>query len=206
MNFVNTASVCQATKPVFVSRQDPKPAVTIDRFGDKSSFVASIEDVLIQNRFCNLPHQNRLCTCSKTGFVSTLNQPLPNRLCACSKTGFVPTLNQLLQNRLCACSKTGFVPTLNQPLQNRLCVCSKTRFVPSPNLLHQNQLCAYVQHAALKPALHRHQTCIFILNKYYDCLRGKVWLSGFGFSSPYRGFNLSIWYYTGLYWLVLGQI
>ena len=143
-------------------------------------FVASIEDakpVLIQNRFCNLSHQNRLCTCSKTGFVPTLNQPL--------------------QNRLCACSKTGFVPTLNQPLTNRLCVCSKTSFVPPLNLLHQNRLCAYAQPAAPNPALHRHWTCLFILNKYFDCLRGKVWLSGFGFSSLYRGSNLSIWYYTG---------
>ena len=39
-----------------------------------------------------------------------LNQPLQNRLCTCSKTGFAPMLNQPLQNRLCACSKTGFVP------------------------------------------------------------------------------------------------
>ena len=31
-----------------------------------------------------------------------------------------------------------------------------------------------------------------LLNKYFDCLRGKDWLSGFGFSSLYRGFNLSI--------------
>ena len=137
----------------------PKPAVTIDPFWDKSSFVAWIEDakpVLIQNRFCNLPHQNRLCACSKTGFVPTINHPLPNRLCACSKTGFVPTLKQLLQNRLCDCSKTGFVPTLNQPLQNRLCASSKTSFVPSLNLLHQNRLCTYAQPAAPKPALHRH--------------------------------------------------
>ena len=81
---------------------------------------------------------------------------LQNRLCACSKTGFVPTLNPPLQNRFCACSKTGFVPTLNQPLQNRLCACSKTSFVPSLNLLHQNRLCTYAQPAARKPALHRH--------------------------------------------------
>ena len=111
----------------------------IDPFWDKSSFVVSIGDakpVLIQNRFCSLPHQSRLC--------------------ACSKTGFVPTLNQPLQNRPCACSKTGFVPTLYQPLQNRLCVCCKTGFVPSLNLLHQNRLCAYAQPAATIPALHRH--------------------------------------------------
>ena len=126
---------------------------------DKSSFVASIEDakpVLILNRFCNLPHPNGLCDCSKTSFVPTLNQPLQNRLCVCSDAGFVPTLNQPLQNRLCAWSKTGFVPTLNQPLQNRLCACSNTSFVPSLNLLHQNRLCAYAQPAAPKPALHRH--------------------------------------------------
>ena len=125
----------------------------------KSSFIASIEDaktVLILNGFCNLLHPNRLCACSKTGFVPTLNQPLQNRLRACSKTGFVPTPNQPLQNGLCACSKTGCVPTLNQPLQNRLCACSKTSFVPSINLLHQNRLCAYAQPAAPKPALHRH--------------------------------------------------
>ena len=178
----------------------PKPAVIIDPFGDKSIFVASIEDakpVLILNRFCNLSHQNRRCAYSKTGFVLTLNQPLPNRLCACSKTGIVPTLNQPLQNRLCACSRPGFVLTLNQPLQNRLCACSKTSFVPSLNLLHPNRLCAYAQPAAPKPALRRHLTCLFILNKYFDCLRGKVWLSGFRFSCPYRSFNLSIWYYTG---------
>ena len=120
--------------------------------------------------------------------------------------GFVPTLNQPLPNRLCACSKTGFVPTLNQPPQNRLCACSKTSFVPSLNLLHQTRLCAYAQPAAPKPALHRYQTCLFILNKYFDCLRGNVWLSGFGFSSPYRGLNLSIWYCTGFVLTVLGQI
>ena len=34
--------------------------------------------------------------------MPTLNQPLQNRLCACSKTGFVPSLNLLHQNRLCA--------------------------------------------------------------------------------------------------------
>ena len=125
----------------------------IDPFWDKSSFVASIEDakpVLVLNRICTLPHPNRLCACSKTRFVPTLNQPLQNRLCACSKTGFVPTLNQLLQNRFCACSKAGFVPTLNKPLQNWLFACSKTGFVPSLNLLHQNRLCAYAQPAALK--------------------------------------------------------
>ena len=33
-----------------------------------------------------------------------------------------------------------------------------------------------------------------------------MWLSGFGCFSSYRGFNLSIWYYAGLYWPVLGQI
>ena len=49
--------------------------------------------------------QNRLCACSKTGFVPTLNKPLLNRLCACSKTGFVPSLNLLHQNRLCAYAK-----------------------------------------------------------------------------------------------------
>ena len=111
----------------------------------------------------------------------------------------MPTLNQPLQNRLCACSKTGFVPTLNQPLQNRLCACSKTSFVSSLSLLHQNRLCPYAQSAAPKPALHPHLICLFILNRYFDCLRGKVWLSGFGFSSPYRGFNIE-------YWPVLGQI
>ena len=52
--------------------------------------------------------------------------------------------------------------------------------MPSLNLPHQNRLCIVT-----KPAF-------FILNNYFDCLRGKVWLSGFGFSSPYRGFNLSI--------------
>ena len=66
--------------------------------------------------------------------------------------------------------------------------------VPSLYLLHKNRLCAYARTAAPKPALHRHLTCLFILKKYFDCLRGKVWLSGFGFSSPCRGFNLSIWY------------
>ena len=79
--------------------------VCIDPFWDKSSFVASIEDakpVLILNRFCNLPHPNWLCACSKTSFVPILNQPLQNRLCACSKTGFVPSLNLLHQNRLFA--------------------------------------------------------------------------------------------------------
>ena len=86
--------------------------IEIYPFWDKSSFVASIEDakpVLIQNRFCNLPYPNRLCACSKTGFVPTLNQPLQNRLCACSK------------NRLCADPK----PTARKPalclLENRLC-------------------------------------------------------------------------------------
>ena len=77
----------------------------IDPFWNKSSFVASIEDakpVLILNRFCNLPHPNRLCACCKTGFVPTLNQSLQNRLCACSKTSYVPSLNLLHQNRLCA--------------------------------------------------------------------------------------------------------
>ena len=156
-----------------------KTRFCIDPFWDKSSFVASIEDakpVLILNRFCNLPHPNRLCACSKTGFLPTLNQPLQNRLCACSKTGFVPTLNQPLQNRLCACSKTGFVPTLNQPpqnglcaysktgfvptlnqlLQNRLSACSKTSVVPSLNLLHQNRLCANAQPAAPKQDFHWH--------------------------------------------------
>ena len=98
-------------------------------------------------RFCNLPHPNRLCACSKTGFVPTLNQPLQNRLCACSKTGFVPTLNQPLQKRFCACSKTGFVPTLNQP-------------APKPALcLLQNQLCAVPKPAAPKPALCLRSTC-----------------------------------------------
>ena len=114
----------------------PKRAVTIGPFWDKSSFVASIEDakpVLIQNRFCNLPHKKRFCACSKTGFVPTLNKPLPNRLCACSKNGFVPTLNQLLQNRLCAYSKTSFVPTLIQPLQNQLCAVPKPA-TPKPAL------------------------------------------------------------------------
>ena len=109
----------------------PKPAVTIDPLWDKSSFVASIKDakpVLIQNRFWNLPHQKRLCACSKTGFVPTLNQPLQNRFCACSRTGFVPTLNQPLQNRLYACSKTSFVPTLNLPHQNWLCIGTKPAF------------------------------------------------------------------------------
>ena len=139
--------------------------------------------VLGQIQFCSF---DRICkTCLDTKPVCNL--PHPNRLCACSKTGFVPTLNQPLQNRLCDCSKTGFVPTLNQPLQNRLCACSQTSLLPSLNLLHQSRLCAYAQPAAPK-------TCLFILNEYFDCLRGKVWLSGFGFSSPYRGFNLSIWY------------
>ena len=72
---------------------------------DKSSFVASIEDakpVLILNRFCNLLHPNRLCGCSKSVFLPTLNQTLQNRLCACSKTSFVPSLNLLHQNRLFA--------------------------------------------------------------------------------------------------------
>ena len=120
------------------------------------SFDRRCKTCLDTNRFCNLPRENRLCACSKTGFLPTLNQPLQNRLCACSKTGFLPTLNQPLLNRLCACSKTGFVPTINQPLQNRLCVGSKTSFVPSLNLLHQNRLCAHAQSAAPKPALYRH--------------------------------------------------
>ena len=33
-----------------------------------------------------------------------------------------------------------------------------------------------------------------------------MWLSVFGFSSPYRCLNLSIWYYTVLHWPVSGQI
>ena len=58
----------------------------------------------------------------------TLNQPLQNRICACTKTGFVPILNQPLQNRLCACSKTSFVPSLNLLHQNRLCIGNKPAF------------------------------------------------------------------------------
>ena len=125
----------------------------------------------------------------ETAIFNVYQDAFNNNLSKKCIAGFVPTLNLPHQ--------TGFVPTLNQPLQNRLCACSKTRFVPSLNLLHQNRLCAYAQPAAPKLALHRHLTCLFILNKYFDCIRGKVWLSGFGFSSPYRGFNLSIWYYTG---------
>ena len=59
------------------------------------------------------------------------NQPLQNRLCACSKTGFVPApkpaLCQLL-NRLCADTK----PTAPKPalwlLLNRLCIGTKPAF------------------------------------------------------------------------------
>ena len=154
----------------------------------------------------NQPLENRLCACFKTGFVPTPNQPLQNQLCAYSKTGFVPTLNQSLQNRLCACSKTGFAPTLNQPLENRLCACSKTSFVASLNLLHQNRLCAYAQPAAPKRALHRHLTCLFIVNKYFDCLRGKVWLSGFGLLARIEASILVFYTKQVLYWPVLGQI
>ena len=131
----------------------------------------------------------------KTGFV------------ACrTKTGFVACL---LQNRLCADPK----PTAPKPalclLQNRLCADPKPT-APKPALcLLQNRLCAVPKPAAPKPALCLRSTCRnntgfasalnlpFHLNKYFDCLRGKVSLTGFGFSSPYRGFNLSIWYYTG---------
>ena len=80
---------------------------------------------------------------------------LQNRLCACSKTGFVPTLNQPLQNRLCVCSKTGFVAMLNLPHQNRLCAYAKPT-APKPALsLLQNRLCAYATPAAPKPALYQ---------------------------------------------------
>ena len=75
------------------------------------------------------------------------------------------------------------------PLQNWLCACSKTSFVSSLDLLHQNRLCA-CSLTGFASALN----LPFHLNKYFDCVRGKVWLTGFGFSSPYRGFNLSIWY------------
>ena len=60
--------------------------------------------------------------------MPTLNLLHPNRLCACSKTGFVPTLNQLLQNRLCACSKTSYVQSLNLLHPNRLCIGIKPAF------------------------------------------------------------------------------
>ena len=66
----------------------------LTRFGTNPVFVTSIEDakpVLILNRFCNLPHPNRLCARSKTGFVPSpkpaLCRPYTNR----SKTGFVPS-------------------------------------------------------------------------------------------------------------------
>ena len=73
----------------------------------------------------------------------------------------------------------------------------------------QNRLCAIPKPAAPKPVLRLCWTCrtktgfaptlnlLFILNKYFDCLRGNVLLSGFGFSSPYLGFKLSIWHYAG---------
>ena len=83
--------------------------------------------VLIQNRFCNLPHQNRLCACSKTNFVPTLNQPLQNRLCACSKNSFVPSLNLLHQNRLCAYAQPAAPKLALCLLQNRLCAVSEVR-------------------------------------------------------------------------------
>ena len=175
----------------------PKPAVTIDSFWDKSSFVASIEDaklVLIQNRVCNLPYQNLLCACSKTGFVPTLNQPLPNRLCACSETSFVSTLNQALRNRLGACSETGFVPTLNQPLQNRLCACSKTSFVATLNLPHQSRFCI-----GTKPALSFWINISTVSEVRCDC-------QGLGLIARIKASILVFDTIQVLNWPVLGQI
>ena len=110
----------------------------------------------------NQPLQNRLCACSKTGFVPSLNLLHQNRLCAYAEPTTPKPALWLLQNQLCACSKTGFVLSLNLLQQNRFCVyakptapklalcqlqnwlcaCSKTGFLPSLNLPHQDRLCA----------------------------------------------------------------
>ena len=94
-----------------------------------SSFVASIEDakpVLMLNRFYYLPYPNRLCACSKTSVVPTLNQPLQNRLCIDSfwaKSSFVVSIGDakpvLILNRFCI--KAGFVHLCENALESPFC-------------------------------------------------------------------------------------
>ena len=102
--------------------------------------------VLIQNRFCNLPHQNRLCVDPKLTAPKPALCLLQNRLCAGPKPTAPKPALCLLQNRLCADPK----PTAPKPalylLQNQLCVvpkpaAPKTGFMPTLNLPHQNRLC-----------------------------------------------------------------
>ena len=114
---------------------------------------------MILNRFCNLPHPNWLCACSKTGFVPTLNQPLQNRLYVCSKTNFVPSLNLLHQNRLCIGTKPAFSFWINISTASEVrCDCQGLGLVAR---IEASIFVFDTKHVLYRPVLAQIQFCSF---------------------------------------------
>ena len=116
-SFDRRCKTCLDTKPVLYQTTKsgfvpaPKPALCRTWTNrPKTGFVPTLNQPLQNRLFCLL--QNRLCADPKP--------TAPSRLCVCSKTSFVPSLNLLYQNRRCAYAQPAH--------QNRLCIGTKPVF------------------------------------------------------------------------------
>ena len=175
-----------------------------------SHLTSEIVEIFIQNEKAGLvPMQNRFwCVWFRVGTKPVLEHA-QNRFWSRHKAGFGAVGLGSVQSRFWSRHKaglgvtgykTGFVSRQVLHLLSKLqkWICPKTGQYKTC-IVSNNYIYVYiyiglrlVKPAASKPALRLCQTCCTTTG-FVPSLN-LLWLSGFGFSGLYRGFNLSIWY------------